>query len=91
MLEAMKVPIKAEMGPYNHAWPDDGTPGPNYEWRHEAVRFWDQWLKGKDTGVLEDPRLSVFLREGHAPDAAPATTPRPRASSVASNGQASSI
>lgn len=75
MLEAMKVPIKAEMGPYNHAWPDDGTPGPNYEWRHEAVRFWDQWLKGKDTGVLQDPRLTVFLRDGHAPDPALATTP----------------
>ena len=55
MLENMKVPIKAEIGPYNHAWPDDGTPGPNYEWRHEAVRFWDQWLKGRDTGVRERP------------------------------------
>ena len=75
MLENMKVPIKAEIGPYNHAWPDDGTPGPNYEWRHEAVRFWDQWLKGKNTGVLNDPRLTVFLREGHAPDAALAMTP----------------
>lgn len=75
MLENMKVPIKAEIGPYNHAWPDDGTPGPNYEWRHEAVRFWDQWLKGKNTGVLDDPRLAVFLRDGHPPDAALATTP----------------
>jgi hypothetical protein len=75
MLENMKVPVKAEIGPYNHAWPDDGTPGPNYEWRHEAVRFWDQWLKGKNMGVLDDPRLAVFLREGHAPDAALAMTP----------------
>lgn len=75
MLENMKVPIKAEIGPYNHAWPDDGTPGPNYEWRHEAVRFWDQWLKGRNTGVPEDPRLVVFLREGHPPDAALAETP----------------
>ena len=75
MLENMRVPVKAEIGPYNHAWPDDGTPGPNYEWRHEAVRFWDQWLKGRNTGVTNDPRLTVFLREGHAPDAAPATTP----------------
>jgi uncharacterized protein len=75
MLENMKVPVKAEIGPYNHAWPDNGTPGPNYEWRHEAVRWWDQWLKGKNTGVLADPRLIVFLREGHAPDANLATTP----------------
>jgi predicted acyl esterase len=75
MLEEMNVPIKAEVGPWNHAWPDDGTPGPNYEWRHEAVRWWDQWLKGKETGVRSDPRLVIYLRAGHAPDAALTTTP----------------
>ncbi len=75
MLEEMKVPVKAEVGPWNHAWPDDGTPGPNYEWRHEAVRWWDQWLKGKETGVRHDPRLVIFLRAGHEPDAALSMTP----------------
>jgi putative CocE/NonD family hydrolase len=75
MLEAMKVPLKAEIGPWNHAWPDDGTPGPNYEWRHEAVRWWDQWLKGKETGVRNDPRLVIFLRAGHPPDAGLTMTP----------------
>jgi putative CocE/NonD family hydrolase len=75
MLEAMKVPLKAEIGPWNHAWPDDGTPGPNYEWRHEAVRWWDQWLKGRETGVLNDPRLVIFLGAGHAPDAGLTMTP----------------
>jgi putative CocE/NonD family hydrolase len=75
MLEEMKVPVKAEVGPWNHAWPDDGTPGPNYEWRHEAVRWWDQWLKGKETGVRGDPRLVIYLRAGHAPDAALTMTP----------------
>ena len=75
MLEQMKVPIKAEIGPWNHAWPDDGTPGPNYEWRHEAVRWWDQWLKGKETGVRQDPRLVIYLRDGHEPDAGLTMTP----------------
>ncbi|MBN2408134.1 MAG: CocE/NonD family hydrolase [Candidatus Aminicenantes bacterium] len=68
MLENMIVPIKAELGPYNHSWPDDGVPGPNYEWRREAVRWWDHWLKDRDTGVLEDPRLALFLRDSHPPD-----------------------
>ncbi|MGB7294439.1 MAG: CocE/NonD family hydrolase [Candidatus Aminicenantales bacterium] len=67
MLENMSVPIKAEIGPYNHSWPDDGVPGPNYEWRREAVRWWDHWLKDRDTGVLEDPRLTLFLRDAHPP------------------------
>jgi putative CocE/NonD family hydrolase len=68
MLENMKIPIKAEIGPWVHAWPDNGVPGPNYEWRHEAVRWWDYWLKNRDTGILDDPRLTVFIREGHGPD-----------------------
>ncbi len=75
MLENMAVPIKAEIGPYNHSWPDDGVPGPNYEWRHEAVRWWDRLLKGRETGVLGDPRLTFFLRDAHAPDAGLKTTP----------------
>jgi putative CocE/NonD family hydrolase len=75
MLENMNVPIKAEIGPYNHSWPDDGIPGPNYEWRHEAVRWWDRWLKDIDTGVTADPRLAIFVRDGHAPDPNLQTTP----------------
>jgi uncharacterized protein len=75
MLQEMMVPVKAEVGPWNHAWPDDGVPGPNYEWRHEAVRWWDQWLKGKETGVRSDPRLVIYLRAGHEPDAGLAMTP----------------
>jgi putative CocE/NonD family hydrolase len=75
MLEKMTVPIKAEVGPWNHAWPDDGTPGPNYEWRREAVRWWDQWLKGRETGVRSDPRLVIYLRAGQAPDAGLTMTP----------------
>ena len=75
MLENMKVPIKAEIGPWNHAWPDNGEPGPNYEWRHELVRWWDYWLKGRDTGIMDEPRFAVFVREGHPPDSKLKMTP----------------
>ena len=75
MLENMKVPIKAELGPYNHAWPDNAIPGPNYEWRHELVRWWDYWLKDRDTGVMDEPRFAVFVRGGHPPDAKLKITP----------------
>jgi predicted acyl esterase len=75
LLEKLRSPVRAVIGPWNHSWPDDGSPGPNFEWRHEAVRFWDHWLKDNDTGFMKEPRLAVFVREGHAPDAALATTP----------------
>lgn len=75
MFENMDVPIKAVIGPWTHSWPDNGVPGPNYEWRHDAVRWWDYWLKNRDTGILGDPRFTVFIREGHRPDANLELTP----------------
>ncbi len=75
MLENMRVPMKAVIGPWPHAWPDDGVPGPNFEWRHEVVRWWDYWLKGKDTGIMEEPRFAVFVRDSHLPDPGLRMTP----------------
>jgi uncharacterized protein len=68
MLGAVPAPTRALVGPWNHAWPHDATPGPEIEWRTEAVRWWDHWLKGKDSGLLDEPRLVVFLRSWHPPD-----------------------
>ncbi|URW82185.1 CocE/NonD family hydrolase [Alcaligenes sp. DN25] len=62
-----KAPVIVEMGPWNHAWPEYGVPGPNYEWREKAVRWWDYWLKDIDTGILDEPRRMAFMRTGHAP------------------------
>ncbi len=67
LLESLGGPATGVIGPWNHSWPDNGVPGPVYEWRREAVRWWDRWLKGRDTGVTEEPRLHVFVRAGHAP------------------------
>jgi len=75
MLANMDVPVRASLGPYKHDWPDNGVPGPNYEWRYEAVRWWDYWLKDKDTGIMDEPRLALFIRSGHAPDMALKITP----------------
>jgi hypothetical protein len=37
------------------------------EWRHEAVRWFDHWLKGADTGIMDEPRFAVYVREWHPP------------------------
>ncbi len=68
MLERMTAPLKAIVGPWNHAMPHDAVPGPTIEWRYEAVRWWDQWLKERETGILNEPRLSVYVRHWHPPD-----------------------
>jgi putative CocE/NonD family hydrolase len=62
-----KAPVMAEIGPWNHAWPEYGAPGPNYEWRAKALRWWDYWLKGKANGILDQPARMAFMRTGHAP------------------------
>jgi len=67
MLENVKAPIKAIMGAWSHAWPHEPYPNPGIEWRHEAVRWFDHWLKGIDTGILDEPRFAVFVRNWHPP------------------------
>jgi len=68
MLMQATGPIKAIVGPWNHTFPNDAVPGPQIEWRNEAVRWFDHWLKGRDTGVEEDPRLVIYMQRWHPPD-----------------------
>ena len=59
--EVKSAPVKAIIGPWNHTYPNEAVPGPEIEWRDQAVRWWDYWLKGRDTGVLQDPKLIVYM------------------------------
>lgn len=68
MLENMKVPMKAWMGPWSHFYPNLAVPGPAIEWRAEAVRWWDHWLKGVQNGIMQEPSISVYMRDWHPPD-----------------------
>ncbi|HEY4443078.1 MAG TPA: CocE/NonD family hydrolase [Steroidobacteraceae bacterium] len=68
MLDKVKSPLKAWIGPWNHGFPNGSDYGPSYEWRDQAVRWFDYWLKGRDTGVLEDPRVIVYQQHWHPPE-----------------------
>ena len=67
MLQHVKAPVKAIVGPWSHCWPHDAYPKPGMEWRHEAVRWFDQWLKGRDTGIMAEPRFAAYVRRWHPP------------------------
>lgn len=67
MFENVDAPVKAMIGPWSHAFPNDPYPNPGMEWRNEAVRWFDQWLKGKDTGIMDEPRFAVYVRDWHPP------------------------
>jgi putative CocE/NonD family hydrolase len=60
------------LGNWVHLFPDTGYPGPNVDWLHETVRFFDYWLKGIGNGVMDDPPVTYFRREYTPPEAFPA-------------------
>ncbi|MBS0399468.1 MAG: CocE/NonD family hydrolase [Proteobacteria bacterium] len=67
MLEHLKAPVKAIIGAWNHTFPHQPYPKPGFEFRHEAVRWFDYWLKGRDTGIMDEPRLAVYVQQWHPP------------------------
>ncbi len=62
------MPARGIIGPWGHIYPHDGVPGPAIGYLQEAVRWWDQWLKGRDTGVMEEPRLRAYVQDSVPPE-----------------------
>jgi hypothetical protein len=63
----LKVPKRALVGPWAHYWPEDAFPGPRFDARPEYLKWFDQFLKGIDTGVLEEPPVTIFVRQYQPP------------------------
>lgn len=54
--------VRGLLGPWPHEYPDRGRPpGPAIGFLQETLRWWDHWLKGRDTGVSADPPLRACL------------------------------
>ena len=68
MLQQVRAPVKAIIGPWNHTFPNDAEPGPQIEWRNQAVEWWDHWLKGRHNGAMDGGALSIYMRTWHSPD-----------------------
>jgi predicted acyl esterase len=67
LLAGLKSPRKGLIGPWAHLYPHDGLPGPAIGFLQEAIRWWDHWLKGTDTGVMAEPMLRVWMQESVPP------------------------
>ncbi|KIX95505.1 uncharacterized protein Z520_08625 [Fonsecaea multimorphosa CBS 102226] len=63
MLEHLECPRKALIGPWAHAYPNFATPGPQIGFLQESLRWWDKWLKGKETGIMDEPILRCYLQD----------------------------
>ncbi len=57
----LRGPRKLLMGPWLHLMPDISPESPT-DFLPEMCRWWDHWLRGKDTGVLEEPSVTHFVQ-----------------------------
>jgi predicted acyl esterase len=67
LLAGLKVPRKGLIGPWAHAYPHFALPGPQIGFLQEILRWWDHWLKGIDTGVMDEPMLRAWMTESVKP------------------------
>ncbi len=63
LLAGLSVPRKGLIGPWAHKYPHFAKPGPQIGFLQEALRWWDQWLKGKDTGIMDEPMYRVWMQD----------------------------
>ncbi|MHB1927946.1 MAG: CocE/NonD family hydrolase [Acidimicrobiales bacterium] len=68
LYEALQVPRKVLVGPWNHAVPDVAVPGPRIDHLHEVVRWLDHWCKGRNTGIMDEPPVVLYMQHYERPD-----------------------
>ena len=68
LVQNLSSPIRALVGPWGHQYMHQTIPGPTAGFLDEALRWWDFWLKGKDTGILKEPKYKVWIQDSIDPD-----------------------
>ncbi len=64
LLAGLSVPRLGLVGPWAHAYPHLGVPGPAFDFLGESVRWWDHWLKGIETGIMDEPMYRAWMPDG---------------------------
>ncbi|MBI1776481.1 MAG: CocE/NonD family hydrolase [Proteobacteria bacterium] len=67
LMAGLAVPRKAMIGQWAHRYPHMAAPGPAVGFLKEALRWWDKWLKGQETGIMDEPMLRLFMQESVPP------------------------
>ena len=75
LVGSVRSPVKGIIGPWAHKYPHFAVPEPRIGFLQEALRWWDQWLKGIDTGVENDPTFRTYIMDVGRPGASVAQIP----------------
>ena len=67
LVSKLQSPTKGIIGPWAHKYPHFAVPEPRIGFLQEALRWWDQWLKGENTGVQKDPAFRTYIMEPPRP------------------------
>lgn len=67
LMQGLAGPRKALIGPWTHAYPFIGAPGPAIDYLGEAIRWWRHWLCGIDTGIMAEPAYTAYIKAPHRP------------------------
>jgi putative CocE/NonD family hydrolase len=67
LLERLTVPRKGLIGPWAHAYPHFALPGPQVGFLQDMLRWWDHWLKGEKTGVMDEPMVRAWMTDSVTP------------------------
>ncbi len=67
LVENLTAPVKGIVGPWVHKYPHFAVPEPRIGFLQEALRWWDRWLKGVETGAEQDPAYRAYLMDGVRP------------------------
>jgi putative CocE/NonD family hydrolase len=67
LLAGLGGPRRGLIGPWAHSYPHDVAVQPAIGWLQEALRWFDHWLKGKPTGIMDEPMYRVWMQESVPP------------------------
>jgi putative CocE/NonD family hydrolase len=67
LLSRLQGPRMGLIGPWSHKYPHLGVPGPAIGFLQECLRWWDKWLKGIETGIMDEAMLRAWMLDSMPP------------------------
>ena len=67
LMAGLDVPRRCLIGPWAHAYPNLGVPGPAVGFLQDCLNWWDRWLKGIDNGIDREPAVRLWLQDPAPP------------------------
>lgn len=67
LLENLQCSKRGLQGQWCHRYPHLGIPGPQIGFLQDAKRWFDEWLKGENTGIMREDAYQVYLQDSVRP------------------------